>query len=197
MIGQVRDELVQQVRPPGRGPGSRQRPRRTLGQREEPPGRIPGLRHAVGVEQQLFALADSEHARLAPPVRQVEQPERRSRARLDKGREPTAQQQRRRMPAADQLRPGAALIPGSGKVHQQGGNEPFRMLGPRDQRVQPDRDTRQAGLGDGQLAPRVEHGQAGPVRGRAGAHDVADEQPDSVWGRHRVVNVAALALRLG
>ena len=59
--------------------------------------------------------------------------------------------------------------------------------------MQPDRDARQAGLGEGQLAPGVQHGKAGPVGGRAGAHYVADEQADTERRRHRVVNIAAAA----
>jgi hypothetical protein len=105
VISQARDKLVEQVRPVCRGRDRRQCLRRAVGQREEPADRIPGLRHAVGVQQQLVARTDREHARLAPPADQVEKPERRCRARLDERRGPTAQQQRRRVPAADKLRP--------------------------------------------------------------------------------------------
>jgi hypothetical protein len=60
--------------------------------------------------------------------------------------------------------------------------------------VQPDGDARQARLGAGQLAPRVQHRQAGPVGRQAGAHHVADEQPDAERRGHHVMDIAAAAL---
>jgi hypothetical protein len=208
VIVQAGDERVKQVRPAG--PAQRlvtvQGLGRDLDQREEPPGRVPGLGDAVRIEQQLVAVADRDHARPAPPLGQVEQPERRRGVQLDERCGPAAQQQRRRMPAADELGPGptrlAGLVglPGSGpsvrepEVHQQCGDEPFWVLRTHDHGVQPDRDARQAGLGAGQVAPGVQHGQAGPVGGQAGAHYVADEQADTERRGHHVMDIAAAAL---
>jgi len=205
VIVQAGDERIKQVRPVGRAqcPFTGQGLGRDLGQREEPAGRVPGLGDAVGIEQQLVAVADTDHARPAPPAGQVEQPERRRGVRLDERGGPAAQQQRWRMPAADEFGPGPprlAGVPRSGpsvrerEVHQQGGDEPFRVLRTDDHGVQPDRDARQAGLGAGQVAPGVQHGQAGPVGGQAGAHDVADEQADTERGGHHVMDIAAAAL---
>jgi hypothetical protein len=107
------------------------------------------------------------------------------------------------MSAADQFGPGPGglaglagpwLLVGDREVHQQCGDEPFRVLRAGDQGVQPDRDARQAGLGAGQFAPGVQDGQAGPVGGQAGAHHVADEQTDTERSGHHVVNIATAAL---
>jgi hypothetical protein len=80
------------------------------------------------------------------------------------------------------------------EVRQQRGDEPLRVAGAGDQRVQPDRDAGQARLGAGQVAPGVQHRQAGSVGGQAGAHHVADEQPDTERRGHDVVDIAASAL---
>jgi hypothetical protein len=102
------------------------------------------------------------------------------------------------MPAADQLGPGPGLagpgLAGDRETGQQRGDEPLRVLRAGDQGVQPDRDAGQAGLGAGQLAPGVQHGQPGPVRGQAGAHHVADEQADTERRGHHVVDIATAAL---
>jgi hypothetical protein len=206
VIIQAPDERVEQVRPVGPGgpggPGLAYRLLRNLDQREEPAGRVPGLGDAVGVEQQLVAAADRDHARPAPPVGQVEQPKRRRGVQLDERRRTAAQQQRRRMPAAHELGPGLAglgvpgpwLLTGDREVRQQRGDEPFRVLRTGDQGVQPDRDAGQAGLGTGQGAPGVQDGQAGLVGGQAAAHHVADEQPDTERGGHHVMDIATAAL---
>jgi hypothetical protein len=75
-----------------------------------------------------------------------------------------------------------------------GPEAPLLVLGPGDQGVQPDRDAGQAGLGEGQVAPGVQHGQAGPVGGLAVAHHVADEQPDTERRGHHVMDIATAAL---
>ena len=207
MIIQAPDERVDQVRPAGPGgpggPGLAYRLGREEDQREEPAGRVPGLGDAVGVEQQLVALADRDRARPAPPVGQVEQPERRRGVKLDERHRIAAQQQRRRMPAADELGPGPAgldgvpgpgLLTGDREVRQQRGDEPFRVLRTGDQGVQPDRDAGQAGLGAGQGAPGVQDGQAGLIGGQAAAHHVANEQPDTERSGYHVVDIATAAL---
>jgi hypothetical protein len=207
VIIQAPDEHVEQVRPVGpgwpAGPGLAYRLLRAEDQREEPACRVPGLGDTVGVEQQLVAAANRDHARPAPPVGQVEQPERRRGVRLDECRRIAAQQQRRRMPAADELGPGPlglvavpspGFLTGDRKVRQQRGDEPFRVLRTGDQSVQPDREAGQAGLGGGQGAPGVQDGLAGLVGGQAAAHHVADEQPDTERSGHHVVDIATAAL---
>jgi hypothetical protein len=89
---------------------------------------------------------------------------------------------------------GAPPSDSTREVHQQRGDEPPRVPGPGDQRVQPDRDASQARLRAGQVTPGVQHRQASPVGGQAGTHDVADEQPDAERRGHHVVDIAASAL---
>ena len=207
MIIQAPDERVEQVRPVGPGwpggPGLAYRLLREEDQREEPAGRVPGLGDTVGVEQQLVAAAHRDHTGPAPPVGQVEQPERRRGVKLDERHRIAAQQQRRRMPAADELGPGPVglvgvpgpgLLTGDREVGQQRGDEPFRVLRTSDQGVQPDREAGQAGLGGGQGAPGVQDGQAGLIGGQAAAHHVADEQPDTERSGYHVVDIATAAL---
>jgi hypothetical protein len=102
-----------------------------LGEREKRPRGVACLGDPVGVQQQPVRPGEAEGARLAPSVAHVEQAKGRGGLiRVDEGRAARAQQQRRRVAAADELGPGIII-----EVHHQGGREPLRA----DQAVQPHR----------------------------------------------------------
>ena len=150
---------------------------------------VVGLADAVGIEEHAVAGAGAEEVGTGRVAAEVEQAERgRRRQRVEERHLAAAQQQGRRVAAADDLGLPAVTVRHGDEL---GGDELFPVRVAGDELVQPRRDDLQRVLVDGDLTEGAGNFGRGPGGARVMSHHVADEQADAARNDDGAGDIAA------